>query len=1034
MTFTADPHLQGLKAFQRATVDHIVQRYFHDKPAARRFLVADETGLGKSLVGRGVIARTIEHLQHDPRCERIDVVYVCSNADIAEQNLKRLDVLESGSSHHATRLTLLARRTNELRGEPHPEVGKRVNLVSFTPGTSFDLGYSTGRADERALLHVILSENLGFTGRIARRAAAVVLQGSSYLANFERHVANLEWALGDDPPDPAITRPFVRAIRGSGLRRRFARAVDDLGRRTRTTPDERAAHAALVGELRSALARAGVDALEPDLIILDEFQRFRHLLATDDARYREAAELAHTLFDHGDAKVLLLSATPYKPFTYAEESEAGDDHAADLRRTLAFLADGNGAESTVDDIVSDLAAYRRAAIEGGSTDNLRSRIEQTLTRLMCRTERPRLGDDGMLEERAAEAAPVEVDDVLAYSALRAVARHLDAPFAVDYWKSTPYFVNFGDGYRLGDRLRDALHEPEQRMHLRQLLTATQHLDRAVARDLSPIDPGNARMRRLITDTVGRGWWRLLWVPPSAPYDDPGGPYSEPGAKDMTKRLMFSSWAATPTAVASLASYEATRHLARSRQALDSTVQRLDWRVDGGRPGAMTTLALFWPSPVLAARTDPLAGPAPSFDAPDRTAGAEPWYWSTILSEPGASPPDLDAEGASAALSGEAAGDEAGEHTRLRAHVELALALRDDADGVAERRTQRPADLDSTVAAIGRFAPGNVAYRCLERLATERDTTTAHGRWIAAATLAGAFRTLFNRAESTLLLDQLLPGSVYWRAVLQYCAWGNLEAVMDEYLHHLAEADRVNGLDDEKLLELATAARTAITARPSRYEAFDPLHPDRGIPFPSRFALRYGSKRATNDESARLPEIRAAFNSPFWPFILATTSIGQEGIDFHWWCHAAVHWNTPASPVDFEQREGRVHRYGGLAIRRNLAHHHRAEMLAAGAAGRHPWDAAYEAGIAAAPDRFGELAPHWITDGPAKIERHLMPYPLSHDHDRYQRLKNDLAVYRLTFGQPRQEDLADLLIQRGVHLDPDEISRLRLDLRPPKRAG
>lgn len=33
--------------------------------------------------------------------------------------------------------------------------------------------------------------------------------------------------------------------------------------------------------------------------------------------------------------------------------------------------------------------------------------------------------------------------------------------------------------------------------------------------------------------------------------------------------------------------------------------------------------------------------------------------------------------------------------------------------------------------------------------------------------------------------------------------------------------------------------------------------------------------------------------------------------------------------------GRVHRYGGLAIRRNLAHHHWAEMHAAAASGRHP---------------------------------------------------------------------------------------------------
>ena len=91
----------------------------------------------------------------------------------------------------------------------------------------------------------------------------------------------------------------------------------------------------------------------------------------------------------------------------------------------------------------------------------------------------------------------------------------------------------------------------------------------------------------------------------------------------------------------------------------------------------------------------------------------------------------------------------------------------------------------------------------------------------------------------------------------------------------------------------------------------------GIAFPSRYSMRYGSTGHSQDE-ARLPEVRAAFNSPFWPFVLATTSVGQEGIDFHWWCHSVVHWDIPGNPVDFEQREGRVDRYKGHAIRKNVA--------------------------------------------------------------------------------------------------------------------
>jgi hypothetical protein len=63
-----------------------------------------------------------------------------------------------------------------------------------------------------------------------------------------------------------------------------------------------------------------------------------------------------------------------------------------------------------------------------------------------------------------------------------------------------------------------------------------------------------------------------------------------------------------------------------------------------------------------------------------------------------------------------------------------------------------------------------------------------------------------------------------------------------------------------------------------------------------------------------------------------------------------------------------------------------------------------------------LAAHWVYPGPAKVHRTVLPYPLSSNGGRYRRLKDDLAPYRLTFGQPRQEDLFEVLKQRGVRHD------------------
>ena len=58
--------LEGLKGFQRDTVDYAFERLYKAPDSTRRFLVADEVGLGKTLVARGVIARAIDYLWDGP--------------------------------------------------------------------------------------------------------------------------------------------------------------------------------------------------------------------------------------------------------------------------------------------------------------------------------------------------------------------------------------------------------------------------------------------------------------------------------------------------------------------------------------------------------------------------------------------------------------------------------------------------------------------------------------------------------------------------------------------------------------------------------------------------------------------------------------------------------------------------------------------------------------------------------------------------------------------------------------------------------
>jgi hypothetical protein len=200
---------------------------------------------------------------------------------------------------------------------------------------------------------------------------------------------------------------------------------------------------------------------------------------------------------------------------------------------------------------------------------------------------------------------------------------------------------------------------------------------------------------------------------------------------------------------------------------------------------------------------------------------------------------------------------------------------------------------------------------------------------------------------------------------------------------------------------------------------------------TRFAARLVEEvPEAGDERTRLDQVRKGFNSPFWPFVLATTSVGQEGLDFHLYCHAVAHWNLPSNPVDLEQREGRIHRYKGHAVRKNVARQN--ADAACVPMGNDPWTAMFEAARSARPSDSNDLRPYWIyqVEAGARIERHVPMLPLSREVGYYDRLRRSVALYRMVFGQPRQQDLLEFLL---AQFPPEEAERhaaeLRLDLAP-----
>ena len=287
---------------------------------------------------------------------------------------------------------------------------------------------------------------------------------------------------------------------------------------------------------------------------------------------------------------------------------------------------------------------------------------------------------------------------------------------------------------------------------------------------------------------------------------------------------------------------------------------------------------------------------------------------------------------------------------------------------------------------------------------------------------------------------MLRGSgedTYWRLTLQYGIDGNLQSVLDEYVHVLRES---LGLQEhspeEQVAGIAECIQSVLSLRTAQIRIDEIKKSGDGFALGDfntrcRFALRFGDIRDDNDQAlVRADSVRDAFNSPFRPFVLASTSIGQEGLDFHTWCHAVVHWNLPSNPVDLEQREGRVHRYKGHAVRKNVAERHGLTALTVNLEGSDPWQALFQIAARGKSNGHSDLIPYWIfEEGSARVERRIPLLPYSKDVGKLKRLKQGLALYRMVFGQPRQEDLLFSLSQSGNH-ELADFSDWLISLQPP----
>lgn len=1039
--------LSQLKDFQRRTAVYVFRRFYTDAHTTSRFLVADEVGLGKTLVARAVIAQAARHLQ---RKRRVQIVYVSSNAAIAKQNVNRLQTSGTAVTTQVDRLTMLPRQSKLLTGH-------RVHLVAFTPGTSFEVASRGGTHRERALIFHMLRGKLSLKDTPLRN----LLQLSVGKRAWEASVSHR-----DSDFDQDLAMRFVKAVgKDRGLLKNLREACKRFVRHRKHIPAlDQELRLKVIGSLRRALARVCVASLKPDLVVLDEFQRFKHLLTEES----EAALIAQELWRSKGARVLLLSATPYRMLTLGHEDS--DDHYEDLVATLGFLLDDDG---ELEELRDDFRRYRHAlyGLPAGQEEarTASAAIERRLRRVMARTERiDATCDANAMLSDIPVIAKLEPNDLVDASVVEALAQCLGAGSVVEYWKSAPYLVSFMRDYDLKRRLVECVRHPSVEV-LKAVREAEEFMVRKTRLDAyDPMHPANARLRTLFAETLDVGQWRVLWVPPALPYFAPSGAYRETG--QFTKSLVFSCWNVVPAAVASMVSYEAERRMVEGRPDLEyhrlseQVSQPLRFAIDKG-PANMTGLMLLYPCQRLAEMVDPLeiaiGHGKSSLVTPSRVlsiarqtiasalreTGQWPtprsgrtdqrWYWAALAM--------LDARGAAdigewcGAEKGwldESADEGDGHGAGFRAHVEeFAEAIRG-----ALTLGRAPDDLVDVLAEFAIAGPGVCALRALRRL-MPRSAGIGFQTLDAAANVAEALRSLFNQPETVVLLRGDDESTPYWRRVLQHGIEGNLQAVLDEYFHCLRDSLGLVGHDPETVVRgVAEATKEALSLRGSPLEADEvAVSPDGKLRIDPmrlrcRFALQFGDARDEREERVvRAATVREAFNSPFRPFILATTSIGQEGLDFHTYCHRVYHWNLPSNPVDLEQREGRVHRYKGHAVRRNVA-------LAVGVEGLRrvservsdPWETLFTLATESRQAGVSDLVPYWVfeTDGGVSVERRIPMLPFSRECARLPELRRSLALYRLAFGQPRQEDLIGFLKQvADAPISRLELGELRIRLGP-----
>ncbi len=978
---------QEVKDFQRATADRILHIY--KNLGHRRVLLADEVGLGKTFVAKQVI-NLVREWHKQEKDDFFKVVYICSNANIADQNIEKLGV-ENRMSISESRLSmqhLYIKLAEKQIAKQHEKGEMPESIIPLTPSTSFRFYSAQGTANERALMCDILCGLTQF--KDYKEVISNFL--SCNVKNWQELIHTYNYIIGLCGED------YLREMHGKLQTILSDTIINQLIEYAQTGCDNRQ-RADMINKLRRIFAEISIDMLDPDLVIMDEFQRFNSLLEQGDD---EQSMLANKFFDdkRSNTKILLLSATPYKPYSTLEElnTNGNDEHYQDFMKVMDFLYATKDKADRFKLIwhTYSAALKRTDVVDLTPLVVTKNEAEEALYGVMCRTER---FNSGIIDDSRVCDVQVVPEDILSFAEGQYLMDCLNQEntkvrlgnLPMEYVKSSPYLLSFMDKYELKKRIASALqHSDVKRYGKMDALL----LSKYAINNYRPIPAANGKLKYLHDLVFGTRHEKktqlLLWVPASNPYYKAGGVFESNEARNFSKIILFSSWEMVPRMISIMMSYYSELYTLGELKKVEAEIRYTSQKKNRyGENRLRADGLLEYPCQTLSGLFSPTTFYGEKLSSIRKIIKQriqEEFAQNTIISS-------IPQQG--------------------RNNAKLILTLMKILDGKPVEDLNDlyvPSNALDVMTDIAIASPAVCAYR---QSGNEED----------AQMVAKAIVSVFNKPESAAVIDLMYNkknDDDYYESVLDYCVVGNLQAVIDEYAH----------MTQTKMLG-HTVTEAIIGTSNLSIDTTDSLGmEEKKQLMRCHFAIPFIDKTVTDKSVARTTNIRKAFNSPFRPFLLSTTSIGQEGLDFHWYARKIVHWNLPSNPVDLEQREGRINRFKCLAIRRNVVKLYGNETF-------HTWDELFSMAYSNLKGMHSDIVPYWCLpvaelteEQRAKleyIERIVPLYPLSRDRYKYERLIKVLALFRMTLGQPRQEELLNLL--KNMHLSDEQLKKLTIDLCP-----